>query len=59
MFCFALITCARSRDIHPERCVHEHAGKVGYDPFLLMSNSNVIFATSILEMYTKCVIMSF
>jgi hypothetical protein len=33
-----LITSARSRDIHPERCVHEHVCKVGYDPFMLASN---------------------
>ncbi|CAK8540130.1 unnamed protein product [Lathyrus sativus] len=49
-----LIACARSRDIDTGRWVHERIRKAGYDPFVCASNSHVILATSILEMYAKC-----
>jgi CRISPR-associated protein Cas5t len=50
----ALIACARSRDIDSGRWVHECVRKAGYDPFVCESDSNVILATAILEMYAKC-----
>jgi CRISPR-associated protein Cas5t len=50
----ALIACARSRDINTGRWVHECVRKAGYDPFVCESDSNVILATAILEMYAKC-----
>ncbi|XP_061348413.1 putative pentatricopeptide repeat-containing protein At3g05240 [Gastrolobium bilobum] len=50
----ALIACARSRDIDAGRWVHERIRKAGYDPFMSSSNSNIILATAILEMYAKC-----
>ncbi|KAL2954436.1 hypothetical protein AAZX31_19G222000 [Glycine max] len=31
-----------------------HIRKAGYDPFMSTSNSNIILATAILEMYAKC-----
>lgn len=49
-----LIACARSRDIDTGRKVHDWIRKAGYDPFMPMSNGNMILATAILEMYAKC-----
>lgn len=50
----ALIACAHSRDIDTGRWVHQRIRKAGYDPFMSTSNSNIILATAILEMYAKC-----
>jgi len=50
----ALIACARSRDIDSGRRIHQLIRKAGYDPFMSTSNSNIILATAILEMYAKC-----
>ncbi|XP_020213749.1 putative pentatricopeptide repeat-containing protein At3g05240 [Cajanus cajan] len=50
----ALIACARSREIDTGRRVHQRIRKAGYDPFMSTSNSNIILATAILEMYAKC-----
>ncbi|KAK7258841.1 hypothetical protein RIF29_24429 [Crotalaria pallida] len=50
----ALIACARSRDIDTGRWVHDRIRNTGYDPFMMRSNSNVILATAIIEMYAKC-----
>ncbi|KAI9078508.1 hypothetical protein K1719_039533 [Acacia pycnantha] len=49
-----LIACARSRDIDTGRHAHNWICKAGCDPFMSMSNSNIILATAILEMYAKC-----
>lgn len=49
-----MIACARSRDIDTGRYAHDLICKAGYDPFMPMSNSNIILATAILEMYAKC-----
>ncbi|KAK9291637.1 hypothetical protein L1049_019586 [Liquidambar formosana] len=49
-----LVACARSRDIDTGRWVHNHIQQIGYDPFQLNSNYNVILATAILDMYAKC-----
>ncbi|XP_028802764.1 putative pentatricopeptide repeat-containing protein At3g05240 [Neltuma alba] len=49
-----LIACARSRDIDTGQHVHDRIRKSGHDPFMLMSNSNIILATAMLEMYAKC-----
>lgn len=50
----ALVACARCRDIDTGRWVHERVRKAGYDPFRFTSNSNIVLATAILEMYAKC-----
>lgn len=50
----ALIACARSRDIDSGRRIHQRIRKTDYDPFMCTSNSNIILATAILEMYAKC-----
>lgn len=49
-----LIACARSRDINTGQWVHDSIRKAGYDPFISTSNSNIILATAMLEMYAKC-----
>lgn len=49
----ALIACARSRDIDTGRRILQHIHKAGYDPFMSTTNSNIILATSILEMFAK------
>ncbi|XP_057439404.1 putative pentatricopeptide repeat-containing protein At3g05240 isoform X2 [Lotus japonicus] len=50
----ALVACARSRDIDTGRWIHQRIRKAGYDPFVSMSDSNIILASAIVEMYAKC-----
>jgi len=42
-----------ARDIDTRNRVHQRVRKAGDNPFMITSNSNVILATLILEMYAK------
>ncbi|KAM5561304.1 putative pentatricopeptide repeat-containing protein [Rosa sericea] len=49
-----LVACARSRDIDTGKWVHSRIRQLGFDPFGLSFDFNVILATAIVDMYAKC-----
>lgn len=49
-----LVACAKCRDIHAGRWVHDRICQMGLDPFSLNLDFNVILATAIVDMYAKC-----